>query len=418
MSCGSEITGGHRGVGLRRGMASRLHFAGSGGSVRDEALRLRCTGRGGSVRGMASQQALRLRFAVRGLLVLLFVLCAAGVSAQSRNAAQPVKPQEVKRYEIRGGVKREVLPDSSLVQADSLALAADSIARDTLSKREIRRMERDTMTRYSAIFRDTMPLSRMTAISFVAPGFSQLHNRQAWKIPVLWGAVGAALYGGIQQNKCYQRARSHYDDLVLYGYGRADSDMDETQRVMLKYNTRRQLFFGGAAAAFIYFIGDGVMNYPGGATNVKIATTLSTVCPGAGQIYNKSYWKVPIVMGAFASMVMTIDWNNRGYQRFKLAYDLTKEGRVEAVERGLRGRSKEELLSYRNSYRRNRDLCIILTGAVYLINLVDAHVDAYMKTYDVSDDLNIALNPTMLNATTPGGSFSGNAMGMSMSFRF
>ncbi len=348
----------------------------------------------------------------RGAIAFLALsLCTIAVQAQT------IEPKQVKRYEISGGVMHEVTPDSLGMAVDSLAASLDSIARDTLSKREIRRIERDTMTRYSAIFRDTMPISRMTALSFVAPGFSQLHNRQAWKIPVLWGTVGTALYCGLQENKCFQKAKTHYDRLVYYGYDRRNSDMDETQRVMLKYNTRRQLFFGAAAAAYIYFISDGLMNYPGGSTNVKIATTLSTICPGAGQIYNKSYWKAPIVMGSFATMAMMIDWNNRGYQRFKLAYNLKMAGRDDMVERALRSRPADEMLDYRKAYRRNRDLCIILAGLVYIINVVDSHVDAHMQTFDVDDNLDLAVVPTFTNVTTMSG-VSGNAMGLTMSLKF
>ncbi len=341
------------------------------------------------------------------ILSLCTVLCA---------HAQIIESQQVKRYEITGGIMREIVPDSIGMSSDSLLSHADSIARDTLSRSEIRRLERDT-TRYSFFFRDTIPVSRMTAISMALPGFSQLHNRQAWKIPVVWGTIGTAMYIGLQQNKHFQKAKSHYDRLTFYGYGLGESDYNRTLRVMLKYNTRRQFAFGAAAAAYIYFLGDGLMNYPGGATNVKIATTLSTICPGAGQIFNKSYWKAPIVLGSFATMIMMIDWNNRGYERFKLAYNLKMAGRNDAVERVLRSRPASEMLEYRKVYRRNRDLCIILAGAVYLINLVDAHVDAHMQTFDVSDDLGFTVTPTFANVTTISGGTTG-AMGFSMSMRF
>ncbi len=358
---------------------------------------------------------------------MVLLLCTAEAQAQRqrnrqrnrRDSEQTAVSREVKRFEIRGGVMHEIAPDTTAMRQDSVPSAPviDSAARDTLSRREIRQIERSTQERYTMFFRDTVPISRMTALSFVAPGFSQLHNRQAWKIPVLWGSVGTALYFGLQQDKYYKKAKSHYDQLVYYGYSREESDMDRTQRIMIKYNTRRQLLFGVAAAAYIYFIGDGVMNYPGGATNVKIATTLSTICPGAGQIYNKSYWKAPIVMGAFASMAMMIDWNNRGYERFKLAYNLKMAGQNDAVEPALRSRPASEMLDYRKAYRRNRDLCIILAGAVYLINLVDAHVDAHMQTYDVSDDLSIALVPKLTNVTMAGGRQT-SAMGLGMSLTF
>lgn len=304
------------------------------------------------------------------------------------------------------------------VATDSLKTAAtDSSAVDSLlTDRERRRLERREEGRYSLFFRDTMPISRMTALSFALPGFGQLHNKQYWKMPLLYGTVGAALYSGMQQNNCYQKAKSHYDDLIRFGYTRENSDMDQTQRVMLKYNTRRQLLYGAAAAAYVYFIGDAVMNHPGNNQNVKLATTLSTICPGAGQFYNRSYWKAPIVAGVFATMVMTVDWNNRAYERYKTAYDLKTTGRNDEVERWLSSASPQALKANRDNARRNRDLCIILTGLAYLVNIMDAHVDAHMKTYDVSDDLNIALVPTVGGFSTSRG--SGAAFGMSMNLRF
>lgn len=356
-------------------------------------------------------------------ILIVIVLCLLGTvgagAAKPKRVKAVVKPP-IERFEVEGGVLHAIV--DSVQQTDSLAtaLGVDRATLDSMSHRQIRKLElarRDSLEgRYTRLFRDTMPISRMTAISMVAPGFSQLHNRQAWKIPLLYGSVGTAVYFGLQQNKCYQKAKSHYNDLVYQGATRENSDLDRTQQVMIKYNTRRQLLFGAAAAAYIYFLGDGLMNHPGSHTNVKIATTLSTVCPGAGQIYNKSYWKAPIVMGAFATMAMMVDWNNRGYERFKTAYNLKQAERNDAVEPGLQSRSADEMLSYRKAYRRNRDLCIILTGAVYLLNIIDAHVDAHMQNFDVSTDLRLAFTPTFTQFSTPKG--QNGALGMSMSFKF
>lgn len=324
------------------------------------------------------------------------------------------------------GERRKLLALMPGVQLpkDSLAAKAEADSLAGLSRRDLRRHERemaraaDTTARYSAIFRDTLPVSRMTALSFIAPGISQLHNKQYWKIPVLYATVGTTAYLGFQQNKCYRKAKSAYDELIFYGYDRGNSDLDHVQSVMIRHNTRRQIYWGLAAATYIYFICDGVMNYPGGSNNVKIATTLSTILPGAGQIYNKSYWKAPIVMGCFATTIMMIDWNNRGYQRFKLAYDLKMAGKTESIEPNLRQTSANQLLNYRKSYRRNRDLCIILTGAAYLINIVDAHVDAHMKNYDVSEDIGgVSIQPVVSQITTTKGG-NGNAVGLSMNFKF
>ena len=273
--------------------------------------------------------------------------------------------------------------------------------------------------RYSTIFRDTMPLSRMTALSFVLPGFSQLHNKQAWKIPILYATVGTTMYFGIIQHRNYVTCRGHYDGLIRAGRVYERDVVDPVQKSMIKYNTRRQLLFGGMILSYIYFIGDGVMNHPGASSGVKKATTLSTIFPGAGQIYNGSYWKAPIVMGAFASMAYMVDWNNRGYKRFKLAYELRMDGDDNTHDEfhNNPNTTAEDLRKYKDNYRRNRDLCIILTGACYLLNLVDAHVEAHMKDYDISDDLSVSLEPAVTNLYTMRSGFT-NQVGFSLKITF
>lgn len=89
---------------------------------------------------------------------------------------------------------------------------------------------------------------------------------------------------------------------------------------MIRSNTRRQIYLGLTVASYLYFLGDAAVNYRYDASPVKKATTLATIFPGAGQVYNKSYWKLPFVVGGLATTIYTIDWNNRGYKRFKKAY--------------------------------------------------------------------------------------------------
>lgn len=154
-------------------------------------------------------------------------------------------------------------------------------------------------------------------------------------------------------------------------------------------------------ASYIYFLGDATVNYSTNeVSDVKKATTLAMICPGAGQIYNKSYWKLPFVVGGFASMIYVIDWNNRGYTRFKKAYALRYDydenpdnyDGASADEFGGRY-SASYLKSIRNSYRRNRDLCMIMTAGLYILQVIDAHVDAHLRDYDISDDLTMNIDP-------------------------
>ena len=109
---------------------------------------------------------------------------------------------------------------------------------------------------------------------------------------------------------------------------------------------------------------------------------------------------MPFVVGGFASMIYCIDWNNRGYQRFKKAYNLLSdyEHNPDKYPDGptdeFHGRySASFIRNLRNNYRRNRDLCIIISGALYVLQIVDAHVDAHLKDYDVSDDLSMNIEP-------------------------
>ncbi len=304
------------------------------------------------------------------------------------------KIQQISPIVLKDTVTQTVVLPTAPIPADSSAVL--------LSKKEQRRLDRalydSTHVRYSPIFRDTLPISRMCAISLVVPGFSQLHNQQYWKIPIAYASLAGMIWGYTAENKPYQKYKKQYDYLIAYEGGtQRTPELDEAQTQMIRYNTRRQLFMAGIYAAWVYFVCDGAVNYPGTTSSVKKATTLSTILPGAGQIYNKSYWKVPFVLGGFATMAYVIDWNNRGFQRFKLAYDLVTDGNPDTHDE-FNGRYTGDFLKrYRDNYRRNRDLCIILTGGLYLLNIIDAHVDSQLKDYDISDDLSMTLEPSMTN---------------------
>ena len=272
---------------------------------------------------------------------------------------------------------------------------------------------------------DSMGLSKMCWLSVPLPGFGQIYNKQYWKLGVLYPVVGASLGMFIYENKQYKPFKAQYDQyLIDHGYMRTP-ELDAIQTEMIRHNTRQQIYAGLAIASYLYFIGDAAINYTTNeVSQVKKATTLSTICPGAGQIYNKSYWRVPIVIGGFATTIYCIDWNNRGYQRFKKAYRLRydAEQNPSLYPNGspdeFGGRYASTFLkNLRNSYRRNRDLCIILTAGIYLLQVMDAHVDAHMRDYDISDDLSVDISPTVDYAYHPG---LGNVatMGMNFSFKF
>ena len=323
-------------------------------------------------------------------------------------------------YRIEHG-QRIAQPVADSIAADSARRAQQlslvPITQDTTTTpRERRRAARaahDTVTiRYSRLFRDTIPISRVCALSAIAPGFGQLYNKQAWKIPLVYGVTGTAAYFAFHENSLYRDNKKQYDALKRANATQAETDPVQTQ--MIRHNTARTLLFVGAIGSYLYFIGDAALNYKGPVNSIKKATTLSTICPGAGQIYNRSYWKVPIVLGGIATMGYVINFNNRGYERFKLAYDLVTDGDETTVDEFNGRYSADYLKKLKNNYRRNRDLSIIITAGLYVLNIIDAHVDAHMKDYDISDDLTMNLEPTMTQLYTLR---SGQVNGLGLAFR-
>ena len=248
---------------------------------------------------------------------------------------------------------------------------------------------------------DSMGLSQMCWLSLPLPGFGQIYNKQYWKLGVLYPMVAASTTMFALEHKKYKPLKAQYDQyLIDNGYFRTP-ELDELQTKMIRHNTRQQIYAGIAIATYIYFIGDAAVNYSTNeVSGIKKATTLSTICPGAGQIYNKSYWRVPIIIGGMASTIYTIDWNNRGYKRFKTAYalrvdyDKNPDKYPGGAADEFRGAYTSTFLkNLKDSYRRNRDMCILLTAGVYILNIIDAHVDAHLKDFDISDDLAVNVEP-------------------------
>ena len=357
------------------------------------------------------------------------------------------------RQVIRGGMTQKadttkvVKADSTMVAAadslatsasDSLAiatpkpatdsLATDSLAADTtrlsqLSEREQRRKERRENRK--PFFSDSMSLRKVCFTSAVLPGFGQIYNKQYWKLPILYGTLGTSIGMWIYEDSKYKPLKRQFELITDQTMLRTE-ELNSLQRRMIHHNTLKQIFMVTTIASYLYFIGDTAMCYStNDVSSVQRATTMAMICPGAGQIYNKSYWRVPIVLGGFATTIYCIDWNNRGYQRFKKAYRLRADydANPEAYPNGSQdefgGRySGTFLKNLRNSYRRNRDLCILLTAGLYVLQIVDAHVDAHLRDYDISDDLSVDITPMVNCAYNPVMGGADLSVGMNISLTF
>ncbi|MGE4585840.1 MAG: DUF5683 domain-containing protein [Mangrovibacterium sp.] len=135
--------------------------------------------------------------------------------------------------------------------------------------------------------------------------------------------------------------------------------------------------------------------------------TLLSLIPGAGQIYNKKYWKLPLVYGGFGALFYAISWNHGYYKDYKEAYidisdddpettaylDLDIEGVWDFDDPSQVQLFTTRLKKAKNSARRYRDLCIIGSVAFYALTIIDATVDAHLFGFDISDDLTMSWIP-------------------------
>lgn len=130
----------------------------------------------------------------------------------------------------------------------------------------------------------------------------------------------------------------------------------------------------------------------------SIAWKRSLIFPGWGQIYNKSYWKLPFVYGAYAGMGYAIYFNNNEYQRFRTAFRVRVDDDPNTVDTVFDPNiSDDGIKAARDRARRNRDYMIIMTLAVHMLQVVEAYVDAHLKGFDVSQDLGFEVRPSLLN---------------------
>lgn len=143
--------------------------------------------------------------------------------------------------------------------------------------------------------------------------------------------------------------------------------------------------------------------------DTKRAMWLALVLPGAGQIYNRKYWKLPFIYGGFVGCTYAITWNNQMYHDYSQAYmdimddDPNTQSYNQFLHLGAQinesniERYKEIFRKRKDKYRRWRDLGTFVMIGIYAFSVIDAYVDASLSEFDISDDLSLRIEPTMLN---------------------
>lgn len=128
------------------------------------------------------------------------------------------------------------------------------------------------------------------------------------------------------------------------------------------------------------------------------AAVFSAALPGLGQAYNKKYWKIPVIYAGFSVITYFISSNTKEYRKYKEAYTYVASGDSTGIDNDYVGRyDEQQLLSAKNFYRRNMELSYIVGVLWYVLNIVDASVDAHFFDYDISEDLSIRIDPIMLH---------------------
>lgn len=168
--------------------------------------------------------------------------------------------------------------------------------------------------------------------------------------------------------------------------------------------------------------------------NAQRAMWLAIAFPGAGQIYNRKYWKLPIIYGGFVGCLYALQWNNTMYKDYSQAYldIMDDDPSTASYNQYLHLGSKvtpENLAHYKNvfkqrkdKFRKWRDMSIFCLIGVYALSVIDAYVDASLSEFDISKDLSLSVKPSVIsqNQNKPklSTSWAEMALGLQCSIRF
>ncbi len=164
--------------------------------------------------------------------------------------------------------------------------------------------------------------------------------------------------------------------------------------------------------------------------SAKRAMWLAIVIPGAGQIYNRKYWKLPIVYGGFVGCFYAIRWNNQMFRDYSQAYmdimdnDPNTQSYNQFLHLGVtitpeNTEHYQDLFRRRKDfYRRYRDLSVFILVGVYALSVIDAYVDASLSEFDISPDLSLKIEPAVLNNGTSMNPLKSSSLGFQCLFTF
>ena len=241
----------------------------------------------------------------------------------------------------------------------------------------------------------TASLKTLTMGSTIFIGGNQIYHKQYWKLPIIYGGIGAGVYGGIHFGNLYKSTGD------------------------TRFQTYSTLSYVGAGLVWWGSLMDGAVCFKSDKHPEPARSTVySLLLPGLGQIYNGEFWKVPLYLGIMAGSLNFVVDNNLQYNRWKTVYDMATSEDPEVEKPPY---SAENAKYFRDLYRRYRDYSILAVALTYLIQVIDANVFAYMQDFEVNDDISMHIEPAVTPvqfATTGGVPQAGMSVGMSVGLRF
>lgn len=328
---------------------------------------------------------------MRRLLVtfLLLTLVCLSASAQFRSTRNDVSG--------RSSVGTVTGPPGS-EEANAQSGRDTTVAVDTTQGFSLRKLFRGYFGR------DTLTPGYMLLGTAVVPGAAQLYNHDWWKVPIIYAGIGAGIYGGIWSNRQYQHTGEE------------------------KYRYLRLASYAAAGAFYWGQMLDGTVCFKTGIkTPVPAKSTIySLLLPGLGQAYNGDWWKIPIWTGGLMACGYFYHFNDMQYRRFRWIAQMDRH----KDETGYIGQiTATQAETYRDMYRRWRDYSILATVLVYALNVIDAHVFAFMADFDVNDNIAwLEVQPTVIQPISPqyasfssgssGSGFTNTALGLNLQLTF
>lgn len=232
--------------------------------------------------------------------------------------------------------------------------------------------------------KEEMRIGTMFAGSTIIIGGEQIYQKKYWKLPIIYGGLGATIGLGFKYKNEGNKQMSN-------------------------------IMFAGAGLIYWGTLMDGVITYKKGEyPQAGKATLYSLLLPGLGQAYNGEYWKIPIYWGCLLGAYHFYDLNSTNYRKYKEIYkratdtEVPYDGPITA----------ENALYYRDVFRRYRDYSVLALVGFYLIQAIDANVFAYMQDFEVTDDLSMKISPTVIVPDTQYAVTNTGGIGLRLGVKF